>query len=232
MIKVTARAHQRFEGSTARPPEVGGPHPSSHSPAVTSFPTPGVDRATSPDAPPGGGPRCLPAGARSRLDGLVRAHLDGLWRFLRRLGLRDDEVDDALQEVIVIAANRLDDIRQESEQSFLFGTAYRVAASWRRKSVQRREVPDDDLGELPDPSLRPDEMSDRARARALLDRLLGGMPLELRAVLVLYEIEEHTMAEIASLLDLPPGTVASRLRRARADFEARVERAREARGGS
>jgi RNA polymerase sigma-70 factor (ECF subfamily) len=208
VIKVTAGAHLPGEGSASR------------ATVVTSFPSTGSV------------PRCLPAGARSRLDGMVRAHLDGLWRFLRRLGLRDDEVDDALQEVIVIAATRLEDIRRESEQSFLFGTAYRVASGWRRKHARRREVPDDELGELPDPSLHPDEMSDRARARALLDRLLNGMPIELRAVLVLYEIEEHTMAEIAALLDLPAGTVASRLRRARADFEARVERAREMRGES
>ena len=41
---------------------------------------------------------------------------------------------------------------------------------------------------------------------------------------VLYEIEELTMAEIASVLELPPGTVASRLRRARAAFSERVQR--------
>ena len=156
---------------------------------------------------------------------MVRAHLSGLWRFLRRLGLRDDEVDDALQEVIVIAATRLHDIRRESEQSFLFGTAYRVASTSRRRQTSRREVPDEELCDVADPALRPDEASDRARARALLDRVLAGMPLELRAVFVLYEIEEHTMAEIAALLELPHGTVASRLRRARADFEGRVERA-------
>jgi RNA polymerase sigma-70 factor (ECF subfamily) len=50
------------------------------------------------------------------------------------------------------------------------------------------------------------------------------MPSELRAVFTLYEIEEMTMIEIAQVLDLPQGTVASRLRRAREQFEARVDR--------
>ena len=45
------------------------------------------------------------------------------------------------------------------------------------------------------------------------------MDESLRAVFVLYELEEMTMAEISETLELPPGTVASRLRRARACFE-------------
>jgi RNA polymerase sigma-70 factor (ECF subfamily) len=58
----------------------------------------------------------------------------------------------------------------------------------------------------------------------MLDRVLADMDLDLRAVFVLYEIEEVTMAEIATVLQIPPGTVASRLRRAREDFLARVRR--------
>jgi RNA polymerase sigma-70 factor (ECF subfamily) len=169
--------------------------------------------------------RALPTDARTRLDAMVRAHFEKLWRFMRRLGLRHDEVDDALQEVIVIAAHRLRDIQTGSEQSFLFSTAYRVAARSRKRHASRREVPDEAMmSEVADPGLDPEEASERARARALVDQLLSGMPMELRAVFVLYEIEEHTMAEIAAMLELPAGTVASRLRRARADFESRVER--------
>jgi RNA polymerase sigma-70 factor (ECF subfamily) len=168
----------------------------------------------------------LPTDARTRLDAMVRAHFEKLWRFMRRLGLRHDEVDDALQEVIVIAAHRLRDIQIGSEQSFLFSTAYRVAARSRKRHTSRREVPDEAMmNEAADPGLNPEEASERVRARAMVDELLFGMPIELRAVFVLYEIEEHTMAEIAAMLELPAGTVASRLRRARADFESRAERA-------
>jgi RNA polymerase sigma-70 factor (ECF subfamily) len=67
---------------------------------------------------------------------------------------------------------------------------------------------------------------DRERARDLLDRVLDEMDLDLRVVFVLYELEEMTMADIASSLELAPGTVASRLRRARADFGERVARYR------
>ena len=54
--------------------------------------------------------------------------------------------------------------------------------------------------------------------------LLDGLTDELRTVFVLSEIEGESMAGIAALLGLPPGTVASRLRRAREKFEARLQR--------
>ena len=70
--------------------------------------------------------------------------------------------------------------------------------------------------------LQPEQMLDQKRARELLDEVLGQMTLELRTVFVLYELEELSMTEIAATLRIPQGTVASRLRRARADFRDRV----------
>jgi RNA polymerase sigma-70 factor (ECF subfamily) len=54
------------------------------------------------------------------------------------------------------------------------------------------------------------------------------MPLELRTVFVLFELEEMTASEIAQTLDIPPGTVASRLRRAREIFHEQSRRLRAA----
>jgi len=65
---------------------------------------------------------------------------------------------------------------------------------------------------------------DQRRARALLDRVLVGMPMDLRAVFVLFELEEMTMMEIATISDIPLGTVASRLRRARQTFQEAVRK--------
>jgi RNA polymerase sigma-70 factor (ECF subfamily) len=70
-----------------------------------------------------------------------------------------------------------------------------------------------------------DDLVERSRARALLDSILGELPEPLRSVFVLYEIEQLSTHEIADLLGLPRGTVASRLRRARAEFEKRAQRA-------
>jgi RNA polymerase sigma-70 factor (ECF subfamily) len=149
-----------------------------------------------------------------------------MWRFLRRLGLDEADTDDAAQEVLLVVAAKLDAINQKSERSFLFSTAYRVAAGIRRG--QRRHVElDEELSPIAaDADANPEELLELKRARVLLDHLLSPMPIELRAVFVLYELEGMTMAEIASSLELAPGTVASRLRRGREFFNARFAKAK------
>lgn len=58
----------------------------------------------------------------------------------------------------------------------------------------------------------------------MLRRVLDALPVELRIVFVLYEIEEFTVPQIAETLGIPSGTVASRLRRGREQFRAIVRR--------
>jgi RNA polymerase sigma-70 factor (ECF subfamily) len=166
-----------------------------------------------------------------RLRSMMDRHYDGLWAFCRRLGLAESDIDDAMQEVIFITSERLGRIDPGSEKSFLFATAFRVASELRRKRVSRREVGDDALGEREDPAPSPEALLGQARARALLDEVLAGMPMDQRAVFVLYEIEECTMAEIGQLLGLRLGTVASRLRRGRAYFQAALSRVQLRAGG-
>jgi RNA polymerase sigma-70 factor (ECF subfamily) len=152
-------------------------------------------------------------------------HFDGLWRFARRLGVREADVDDVLQEVIMVLAQRLPSVEPPKRKSFLFSTTFRVASEFRRKSWNQREVGEsDDAPEPASPLAGPEELLDEARGRALLERVLDRLPIDARAVFVLYEIEEHTMSEIASILELPAGTVASRLRRGRACFEEEIAR--------
>jgi RNA polymerase sigma-70 factor (ECF subfamily) len=160
----------------------------------------------------------------ARVRRMVKAHFDPLWRFMLRLGVAPMDLDDAMQEVVVIAAARLADIALQSERSFLFSTAFRIGSEYRRRRTSRHEVGEGELVHHEDPAPEPDALTDQIRARAVLDGVLAAMPSELRAVFTLYEIEEMTMIEIAQVLDLPQGTVASRLRRAREQFEARVDR--------
>ena len=75
-----------------------------------------------------------------------------------------------------------------------------------------------------DRAARPDEAAEANETRARLQNILDRMPDELRVVFLLYELERFTMAEISECLSIPPGTVASRLRRAREDFIARARR--------
>jgi RNA polymerase sigma-70 factor (ECF subfamily) len=115
---------------------------------------------------------------------------------------------------------RLDTIAAGSERSFLYGTALRVAAACRRESHQRYlRVDADEVLAVPDSCMLPDEVLARRQALDLLDRVLARMPEELRAVFVLAELEGLTAREGAALEGIPVGTFASRLRRARKEYD-------------
>ena len=150
---------------------------------------------------------------------IVQAHYASLWRFLRRLGVHESSVEDAAQQVLCVVARRIDEIAADREKTFLFGVAVRVAQTARREQQRMLRLDTDELLEgLPAPTPEAGEALDDLRARAVLDAILEAMPLDLRTVFVLYELDEMTMVEIALALGIPPGTVASRLRRAREVF--------------
>ena len=166
-----------------------------------------------PDAEPG-----------LRVAAMVANHHSQVWRSLRRLGLSESDADDASQQVFLVAHRRLADIAPETEQSFLLQTALRVAADFRRSIRRRREDNHEDLPVVIDTAASPEELADRQRARAVLDRALEAMPMDLRQVFVLFDLEELTTAEVSTVLHVPKGTVASRLRRAREVFRETVSR--------
>lgn len=162
--------------------------------------------------------------AEQRIHALVTKEGDFVMRSLRNMGVRDGEIDDCVQKVFLVAARRLDDIEPGKERSFLFGCARNTVNHLRRTMARRRETSDDSLVNQPDPDILPDRLVQQKRTRELLDDVLEAMTDGLREVFVLCVFEEMTMAEVASALELPPGTVASRLRRARQLFKEEVLR--------
>jgi len=157
-----------------------------------------------------------------RLRGLVDTYIDFVARVLRNSGTPQAEIDDEVQRTFIVAARRLDDIRLGAEKSFLFRIAYNLAAHARRTAARRREVGADQVPEQVERYATPEALTDQKRMRELLDRVLDQMEEPLRATFVLHEFEEMSTAEIAEALNIPRGTVASRLRRARTEFRERV----------
>ncbi len=150
---------------------------------------------------------------------LVSTHIDFVWRSLKRLGVPAGEVDDATQQVFLIANEKLANIKPGRERSFLLAVAGRVA-SHARRADQRRQAAQQRLSESPPPEGTPDpeHLTQRLEARDLLDQVLDMMPPKVRTVFVLFELEDLSVDEIADLLTLPRGTVATRLRRSRTLF--------------
>jgi RNA polymerase sigma-70 factor (ECF subfamily) len=171
--------------------------------------------------------------AELRLRGIVEAHYDFVWRALRGLGVASAGADDATQQVFWVASEKLEAIAPGSERSFLFATARGIAANARRSYARNREQGDElALAAQIDRAPDPEQAAANSQARRLLERLLEQMPEDLRTVFVLFELEGLTTPAIAEMLDVAPGTIASRLRRAREAFAREAERLqRTARGG-
>lgn len=160
-----------------------------------------------------------------RFASIHHLYCDGLWRYVRRLGLTAAEADDATQQAFIVIAQRLATIRPGSERSFAYEVASRVASEFRRRASRRYEVsaePDETV----EGGSMPDDLLEERRRLSLLDRILEAMTPDLGQVFVLFEIEELSMREIATVLDIPQGTVASRIRRARDEFQSKAERFR------
>jgi RNA polymerase sigma-70 factor, ECF subfamily len=156
---------------------------------------------------------------RRRLTRMFADHHVTVWRSLRRRGLSPDEAADATQETFMIALGRLADVPADSERAFLLGTARRVALTLGRKTVRLQL--EDDMDQ------RISSARDASEEHAELefcDLALSKLNPELSETFVLYEIEGLSSPEIAALLEIPLGSVASRLRRAREQFREVVTR--------
>jgi RNA polymerase sigma-70 factor, ECF subfamily len=160
--------------------------------------------------------------AKALFTQLFDSHYDFVWATLRKLGVAGEAADDAAQKVFLVAARKLSEIEPRRERAFLYGAALRIAADARYSSRRRSEIfaPLDNTAAAV--GIGPDELLDQKRARQMLDDILSSMSLEERSVFSLYEIDGMTMAEVAELHEIPLGTVASRLKRARETFERKV----------
>jgi len=154
-----------------------------------------------------------------RFRSMVDAHFVTVWRALRHLGVPEVGADDGAQQVFLVAARRLDDIRAGGERQYLLAIALRVASEIRRALRRRREVPMDTPVSEPlcvaTVDQQPEQALDNKRALAMLATCLEGMSEKLRDAFVLFELEELSAPEVARLLGVPVGTVASRVRLAR-----------------
>jgi len=146
---------------------------------------------------------------------LYRRHRDRIYGLLWRLAGGDAALaEDLLQEAFVRAWQKLDSFRGESRfGTWLHRLSANVALSDRRIRVKRvqRETPLDDAAErtaIGDRDVRAGHQMD-------LERAIASLPERARAVLVLYDIEGYSHAEIAEMTDMAVGSSKAQLHRAR-----------------
>jgi RNA polymerase sigma-70 factor (ECF subfamily) len=170
-------------------------------------------------------------GDRGSLEVLLRNNYDRIFAVCRRLTGNDADAADATQEAMIAVVRGLPRFDGRSR----FATwAYRIAVNASIDELRRRSRrPSVDLDELADGPVRvlaagasgspdPEGVADRAD----VDAALMGLPVEFRAPVVLRDLCGLDYAEIAEVLDLPPGTVRSRIARGRSSLAAMLSPAR------
>jgi RNA polymerase sigma-70 factor (ECF subfamily) len=145
---------------------------------------------------------------------------------MRRLGAPPQDLEDLAHDLFVVVHRHLAEYDPDRPlRPWLFGIAVRVLADFRRSPRNTREI----LGESAEPvdgAPSPHEQLEGSEARAVLMRALDDLDLDRRAVFVMHELDEIPIPEIASTLGVPLNTAYSRLRLARADVAAAIQRFR------
>ncbi len=157
-------------------------------------------------------------------DRLYAEHFEFVWRTLRRLGVAQENLDDAAQDVFIVLLRRKAEFRgQSSHKTWLFGIASNVTHEYRRKQARAarvKPVPDDYRAQDPSPF----EQASSSQDLRLIDQLLESLDENKRHVFILSELEQMSAPEIAVALGVKLNTVYSRLRAARQAFFALLER--------
>ena len=162
------------------------------------------------------------AGDRDALDALLRRHYDRLFALCRRMMSKPTDAADATQEALIAVVRGLP--RFDNRSSFSTWS-YRVATNACLDELRRRR-------RRPDPALADDEraapdagepeLAQQVVDRMAVDETLATIPIEFRAAVVLRDVCSLDYAEIAEVLEIPPGTVRSRIARGRALLAARI----------
>jgi RNA polymerase sigma-70 factor (ECF subfamily) len=169
--------------------------------------------------------RAPPPAQMIRKDPVLEAYqqeLPYVFHALRWLGARPSEIEDLAQEVFIALRRSWPNYDASRPlRPYVFGVAFRVVSMQRRKG--KREVAFAAL-EVRDGGPGPDEMLQAKQARATVLRSLEKIPLRRRAVLVMHDLEEVPMGEVAKTLSIPLFTAYSRLRKARSELESAIRR--------
>ena len=157
---------------------------------------------------------------------IYRSEFPYVWKTLRRLGAPAQDLEDLAHDLFVVVHRHLSDFDPDRPlRPWLFGIAVRVVADFRRSPRSAREF----LGETAEPvdgAPSPHERMEGTEARAVLMKALDGLDLDRRAVFVMHELDEIPVPEVASTLGIPLNTAYSRLRSARVDVAAAIQRFR------
>jgi RNA polymerase sigma-70 factor, ECF subfamily len=152
---------------------------------------------------------------------IYHAHFHFVWRNARRLGVPEASVDDVVQDVFIVVHRRLGDFDGRVQlRAWIFGILVRVVRGHRRTFQRKaaRCVPiqqDSMVAMEPTPS----ELAERSERIQVLEMLLSQLDENKAMLIVLSELEQWTLREIAEYMGSNTNTIYSRLCAAKRDFD-------------
>jgi len=168
------------------------------------------------------------AGEKNAFGELVAKYQGRLYNTMIQVVGNSEDAYDVVQEAFFQAYLRLETFRQTSKfYTWLYRIAFNVAMGIRRRKRPRPVdvAPGHDLAEiLVDQNLTPDEIMISAENIQAVQVVIAELDEEFRLTIILRELEDFAYEEIAEILDVPLGTVRSRLHRARAIIKEKLER--------
>ena len=167
-----------------------------------------------------------PAPDSMTFEEVYRTHFRLVWRTLGRLGVREPDLMDVAQNVFIVVHRQLGGFEGRAAlTTWLFSICRLVAKDYRRSAPICREIAVDirQLDQRGGPADSPLQRLDTEDLAQLLETILNKLPEKLSLVFVMFELDEMSGEEIARLLDVPVGTVRSRLRLAREAFQREVK---------
>ncbi|MBN1656183.1 MAG: RNA polymerase sigma factor [Deltaproteobacteria bacterium] len=154
-------------------------------------------------------------------------YFDFIWRSARRLGVAENSLDDAVQDVFLTVHRRLKEFRGDSSiRTWLFGILLHTVRGYRRTARRKPTSPLYSDNVVDAKQTGPHESAAKGEAVELLYRFLDSLDDDKRVVFVQAELEQMTAQEISETMGINPNTVYSRLRSARQAFEEAVIRYR------
>jgi RNA polymerase sigma-70 factor (ECF subfamily) len=147
----------------------------------------------------------------------VLPHVNAAYNLAHWLTRNDTDAEDVVQESYLRAFKFFGGFRGEDGRSWLLAIVRNTCYTWMQhnRSPELMVPVDDELPELESADLSPEALLIQKADTLMVRRALEELPVEFREVLVLRELEEMSYRDIASITDLPLGTVMSRLARGR-----------------
>lgn len=161
-----------------------------------------------------------------RFEEIALPHLSAAYNLARWLVRNDHDAEDLVQEAYLRALKFFDSFHGEDARAWLLAIVRNTCYTWLKQNrVQElHDSFDEDKHSEADSSADPQVLMLQNASKELLNRGIEALPLEFREILIMRELEDLTYKEIATVANIPIGTVMSRLARARDMLRVSLER--------